>query len=132
MGIRAGRGAYMEERVRGPRVTRASVNPRGIGLRYIPNGVSLEVPSWGPALGQRIRVLHAATLPKPVTLSCSQVMLTNSVLFGNRRQGDQDRRSRGNKGIAGLPPEVVGPPGRYLTGLVEPCGALPRKCLFIY
>jgi hypothetical protein len=20
----------------------------------------------------------------------------------------------------------------YLTGLVEPCGALPRKCLFIY
>jgi hypothetical protein len=28
--------------------------------------------------------------------------------------------------------EVVGPRGRYLTGLVEPCGALPRKCLFIY
>jgi hypothetical protein len=31
-------------------------------------------------------------------------------------------------GIAGLPPEVVGHRGRYLTGLVEPCGALPRKC----
>jgi hypothetical protein len=30
-----------------------------------------------------------------------------------------------------LPPEVVGPRGRYLTGLVEPYGALPRKCLFI-
>jgi hypothetical protein len=41
-------------------------------------------------------------------------------------------RSQGNKGIAGLPPEVVGSRGRYLTGLVEPCGALPRKCLFIY
>jgi hypothetical protein len=38
----------------------------------------------------------------------------------------------GCNGIAGLPPEVVGPRGRYLTGLVEPCEALPRKCLFIY
>jgi hypothetical protein len=34
--------------------------------------------------------------------------------------------------IAGLPPEVVGPRGRYLTGLVEPCGALPRKCFFFF
>jgi hypothetical protein len=40
--------------------------------------------------------------------------------------------SRESNGIAGLSPEVVGPRGRYLTGLVEPCGALPRKCyLFI-
>jgi hypothetical protein len=38
----------------------------------------------------------------------------------------------GFKGIAGLPPEVLGPRGRYLTGLMEPCGPLPRKCSFIY
>jgi hypothetical protein len=36
------------------------------------------------------------------------------------------QRKQGNKGIAGLPPEVLGPRGRYLTGLVEPCGALPH------
>jgi hypothetical protein len=41
-------------------------------------------------------------------------------------------RLHGNKVIAGLPPEVLGPRGRYLTGLVEPGGALPRKCSFIY
>jgi hypothetical protein len=38
----------------------------------------------------------------------------------------------GFKGIVGLSPEVLGPRGRYLTGLLEPCGALPRKCLSIY
>jgi hypothetical protein len=41
-------------------------------------------------------------------------------------------RLQGNKGIAELPPEVLGPRGRHLTGLVEPCGALPRKCYYYY
>jgi hypothetical protein len=59
-------------------------------------------------------------------------MDADSVWFGDGHQGFQDRRKQGTKGIAGLPPEVLGPRGRYLTGLVEPCGALPRKCLFIY
>jgi hypothetical protein len=59
-------------------------------------------------------------------------MDADSVWFGDGHQGNQDKRLRGNKGTAGLSPEVVGPRGRYLTGLVEPCGALPRKCLFIY
>jgi hypothetical protein len=50
----------------------------------------------------------------------------------NRRQGIPEPWLQGCKGIAGLPPEVTGPRGRYLTGLVKPCGALPRKCyLFI-
>jgi hypothetical protein len=39
---------------------------------------------------------------------------------------------QGTKGTAGLSPEVLGPRGRYLTGLVEPCGALPRKCYYYY
>jgi hypothetical protein len=56
----------------------------------------------------------------------------DSVWLGDRHQGCVDITRQRNKGIAGLPPEVVGPRGRYLTGLVEPCGALPRKCLFIY
>jgi hypothetical protein len=59
-------------------------------------------------------------------------MDADSVWFGDGYQGFQDKRKQGNKGIAGLPPEVLGPHGRYLTGLVKPCGALPRKCLFIY
>jgi hypothetical protein len=59
-------------------------------------------------------------------------MNADSVWFGNGHQGNQDTRLQGSKGIAGLSPEVLGPRGRYLTGLVEPCGALPRKCLFIY
>jgi hypothetical protein len=29
-------------------------------------------------------------------------------------------------------PWGIAPRGVYLTELVEPCGALPRKCLFIY
>jgi hypothetical protein len=41
-------------------------------------------------------------------------------------------RGLGNKGIAGLPPEVIGPRGRHLTGLVEPCGAIPRKCFIFF
>jgi hypothetical protein len=32
----------------------------------------------------------------------------------------------------GYTPIFLGPRGCYLTGLVEPCGALPRKCLFVY
>jgi hypothetical protein len=51
--------------------------------------------------------------------------------LGDRHPGKQDASLLGNKGIAGLPPEVLGPRGRYLTGPVEPCGALPRKCLLI-
>jgi hypothetical protein len=61
------------------------------------------------------------------------------VWLGNRHQGLKgkivSRRNiceAGCNGIAGLSPEVVGPRGRYLTGLVEPCGALPRKCSFTY
>jgi hypothetical protein len=55
-----------------------------------------------------------------------------AVWFGNGHQGNQDWTVAGCNGIAWLPPEVVGLRDRYLTGLVEPCGALPRKCLFIY
>jgi hypothetical protein len=51
-------------------------------------------------------------------------MLTNSVWLGDRQQGNHDIRLRGDKGITGFPPEVVGPRGRYLTGLVEPSGVL--------
>jgi hypothetical protein len=49
-------------------------------------------------------------------------MGADSVWFGDGQQGFPETRKQGNKGIAGLPPEVVGPRGRYLTGLVEPCG----------
>jgi hypothetical protein len=42
-------------------------------------------------------------------------MDADSVLFGDGRQGFQDTRGQGNKGIVGLPPEAVGPRGRYLT-----------------
>jgi hypothetical protein len=73
-----------------------------------------------------------------MTFGCLLFMRSNSVLLGNRRQGSKVNRSaehlrgRETNGIAGLPPEVVGPRGRYLTGLVEPCGALPRKCYYYY
>jgi hypothetical protein len=60
-------------------------------------------------------------------------MGADSVLLGDRRQGSREHLcGQGNKEIAGLPPEVLGPRGRYLTGLVGPCGALPRKCLFSF
>jgi hypothetical protein len=77
-------------------------------------------------------VREAPALPKPVTLFLCGGLAPYSVWFGDGQQGNHDTRLQGNKGIAGLPPEVIGPRGRYLTGLVEPCGALPRKCLFIY
>jgi hypothetical protein len=35
-------------------------------------------------------------------------------------------------GSQGCHQKVIAPRGVYLTELVEPCGALPRKCLFIY
>jgi hypothetical protein len=79
MGIRARRGAHREEDeekrecVARELLERRSVNPRGIGFRYILNGVSIE-------------------------------------------QGGASRlRSSGG----------------YRTVLMEPRGALPRKCLFI-
>jgi hypothetical protein len=53
-------------------------------------------------------------------------MDANSVWLGDRQQGNHAKRLQGNKGIVGMSPEVVGPRGRYLTGLVEPCGACPR------
>jgi hypothetical protein len=49
MEIRADRGAHSEEdegreRVRGPRVTKATVGqPETARLRYIPNGVSFDI-----------------------------------------------------------------------------------------
>jgi hypothetical protein len=58
-------------------------------------------------------------------------MGADSVWFGDGHQGNLAHDCRETNGIAGLPPEVVGPRGRYLTGLVESCGALPRKCLFV-
>jgi hypothetical protein len=65
---------------------------------------------------------------------------SSHVLCSGRPQSGSVTASRAHKtfkwagcnGIAGLPPEVLGPRGRYLTGLAEPCGALPRKCLSIY
>jgi hypothetical protein len=40
-------------------------------------------------------------------------------------------RGQGTKGSQGCHQKVEAPRGVYLTELVEPCGALPRKCLFI-
>jgi hypothetical protein len=39
-----------------------------------------SVPNQGPAPGQRIRVLHGATLPKPVTLFPSKAKVLRGVL----------------------------------------------------
>jgi hypothetical protein len=58
--------------------------------------------------------------------------VADSVWLGDGHQGSYDITGAGFKGIAGLSPESQAPRGAYLTELVEPCGALPRKCLFIY
>jgi hypothetical protein len=39
---------------------------------------------------------------------------------------------QGAKGSQGCHQKVIAPRGLYLTELVEPCGALPRKCSFLY
>jgi hypothetical protein len=76
-------------------------------------------------------VLRKAALPLPkVLFSLRGFQEMTQEWLGDRHPGKQDASLLENKGIAGLPPEVLGPRGRYLTGLVEPCGALPRKCLF--
>jgi hypothetical protein len=48
-------------------------------------------------------------------------MRSDSVWFGDGHQGI--------KGKSGLPPGSYCPLRGTLTELVEPCGALPRKCL---
>jgi hypothetical protein len=60
-------------------------------------------------------------------------MGADSVLLGDRRQGNKTIVAGNQTGSQGCHQHSWPLTGCYLTWLVEPCGALPRKCyLFIY
>jgi hypothetical protein len=55
------------------------------------------------------------------------------VWLGNRHQGNHEKKGcrvqRDRRVVTSMSRLLA---ERYLTELVEPCGALPRRCLFIY
>jgi hypothetical protein len=59
-------------------------------------------------------------------------MSVESVLLGDRRQGNKINVAGNQTGLQGCHQHALAPHGVYLTWLVEPCGALPRKCYYYY
>jgi hypothetical protein len=102
------------------RVVADSADPRkssGIwrGVVRIQSGPFTRAVPWSvqnrsPAQGQRVRVRQVVALPTPETLfPPRRFMGSDSVWFGDGHQGSHDITRVGCKGIAGLPPEVLGP-----------------------
>jgi Uri superfamily endonuclease len=72
------------------------------------------------AVSEKLNFLEASKTRQP----------RNSILFGDGRQGNKTNVAGNQTGLQGCHQHTWPLTGCYLTWLVEPCGALPRKCYY--